>query len=101
MAEVSLSIGGRNHVIACREGEEPRLRKLGAMLDAHWADASRASGGLSGERTMLFVSLMLADSLEEAERRPTTGFTESQALTGVAEWLEELADALEKPAQNA
>jgi cell division protein ZapA len=101
MAEVSLAIGGRNHIVACREGEEPRLRKLGAMLDAHWADAARASGGMSNERTMLFVGLMLADSLDEAERRPPTGFTESQALTGVAEWLEELADALEKPAQNA
>lgn len=101
MAEVSLSIGGRNHVVACRAGEEAQLRKLGARLDAHWADASRASGGMSNERTMLFVALMLADSLDEAEQRPTTGFTESQALTGVAEWLEELADALEKPARNA
>lgn len=101
MTEVSLVIGGRNHIIACREGEAARLRKLGAMLDAHWAAASRASGGLSGERTLLFVALMLADSLEEAERRPATGFTDSQALTGVAEWLEELADALEKPARDA
>lgn len=101
MADVSLSIGGRSHVVTCREGEEAPLRKLGARLDARWADAVRASGGLSGERTMLFVALMLADSLDEAERRPPTGFTESQTLTGVAEWLEELADALEKPARNA
>lgn len=101
MAEVSLKIGGRNHIVACREGEEPRLRTLGARLDAQWADAARASGGMSNERTMLFVALMLADSLDEAERRPQSGFTESQALTGVAEWLEELADALEKRGANA
>ncbi|WP_242151720.1 cell division protein ZapA [Sphingomonas sp. BAUL-RG-20F-R05-02] len=101
MAEVSLSIGGRNHIVACREGEEAHLRKLGALLDSQWPDASRASGGMSNERTMMFVALLLADALDEAERRPPAGFTESQALTGVAEWLEELADALEKPARNA
>jgi len=100
MADVTITIGDRRHVVACRAGEEDRLMKLGTLLDARWADATRASGGLSGERTMLFIALLLADSLDEAERRPAEQ-VESHVLDRVAERLEDLADALENRSANA
>ena len=95
MADVTLTIGDRRHTVACRDGEESQLRKLGDLLDKHWSTASRASGGLNGERTMLFVALMLADELDEAQRRPPEG-TGAIILEQVAERLERLAAALEK-----
>ena len=94
MADVTLTIGDRRHTVACRDGEEPQLRKLGEMLDKHWSTAARASGGLNGERTMLFVALMLADQLEEVERRPPEG-AGAALLEKVAERLERLAATLE------
>ena len=94
MADVTLTIGDRRHTVACRDGEEAQLRKLGEMLDKHWSTASRASGGLNGERTMLFVALMLADQLEEVERRPPEG-AGAALLEKVAERLERLAATLE------
>ncbi|GAA0311459.1 hypothetical protein GCM10009087_21960 [Sphingomonas oligophenolica] len=94
MSDVTLIIGDRRHTVACRDGEEPQLRRLGEMLDRHWATAARASGGLNGERTMLFVALMLADQLDEAERRPPEGVGAAM-LEQVAERLERLAAALE------
>jgi len=94
MSDVTLTIGDRRHTVACRDGEEPQLRKLGEMLDRHWTTAARASGGLNGERTMLFVALMLADQLDEAERRPPEG-AGAAMLEKVAERLESLAAALE------
>ena len=102
MAEVTITIGGRGHTVACRDGEEDRLRQLGAMLDERWAVAARASGGLGGERAMLFVALMLADDLDEAETRPPEGSPASEAmLVRVAERLESLADALEQTPASA
>lgn len=68
MAQVTIHIGGRAHIIACRDGEEDHVRSLAAMLDAHHANADRASAGQSGERTMLFVGLFLADQLNEARK---------------------------------
>ena len=73
MADVTLTIGDRRHTVACRDGEEAQLRKLGELLDKHWSTAARATRGLNGERTMLFVALMLADQLDEAQRRPPEG----------------------------
>ena len=94
MADVTLTIGDRRHTVACRDGEEAQLRKLGELLDKHWSTAARASGGLNGERTMLFVALMLADQLEEVERRPPEG-AGAALLEKVAERLERLAATLE------
>jgi cell division protein ZapA len=102
MAEVTLTIGDRRHNVACRDGEEAQLRRLGEMLDQRWASANRASGGLNAERTMLLVALMLADGLEAAENRPTDDGGPSPAyLTRLAERLEGIADALEKPLAEA
>lgn len=102
MAEVTLTIGERRHNVTCRDGEEAQLRRLGDMLDQRWAMANRASGGLNAERTMLLVALMLADSLDTAENRPSgDGGVSPAFLTRLAERLEGVADALEKPATDA
>jgi cell division protein ZapA len=97
MAEIMLNIGGRNHPIACADGDEPRVRQLGTMIDARWATAQRAAGGLSAERAMLFVALMLAD-----EQRPPEGAAVSEtALARIADRLESLAEALEQTPPSA
>jgi cell division protein ZapA len=100
MADVTLIIGDRRHTVACRDGEESQLRRLGDMLDKHWATAARASGGLNGERTMLFVALMLADQLDEAAQQPPEG-AGAALLDRVADRLESLAAALEKSPPSA
>lgn len=101
MATVTLNIGGRAHQVVTRDGEESRLELLARMLDERWPAASRASGG-NPERAMLFVALMLADSLDEAEQRPPVGAALSEAaLTRIADRLESLADALENAPPSA
>ena len=102
MAEVTLTIGDRRHNVTCRDGEEAQLRRLGEMLDQRWAMANRASGGLNAERTMLLIALMLADNLEQAENRPAAdGGPSPVFLNRLAEKLEAIAEALEKPAPSA
>lgn len=95
MGQVTLTIAGRAHVIACRDGEELHLERLGALLERHVETAVRASGGLSGERTMLFLALILADQLDEAERNPPAGVS-PVLLDNLADRLEAVAAALEQ-----
>lgn len=102
MAEVNLKIGDRHHAVACRDGEEAQLERLGTMLDQHWDTAMRAAGGLSSERAMLFVALMLADDLDEAQRQPAGGGgVNNTQLDRLAERLERLASALEQSAATS
>ena len=102
MAQVTLQIGGRPIPVACRDGEEGRVQLLGRMLEQRWASASRAAGGLGTERAMFFLALMLADDLDEAERRPPEGAAVSEAaLARIADRLETMANALEQPPANA
>jgi cell division protein ZapA len=95
MAQVTVSVGGRGHLIACRDGEEARVTELAAMLDERYPAATRAAGG-AGERAMLFVALMLADDLHEAVRPAPS--PDDARLGALAERLEALASALERDA---
>jgi cell division protein ZapA len=99
MADVTLTIAGRPYSVACRDGEEPHLRRLGQLIDQHSETAARASGGLNSERTLLFIALILADQLDEAERNPSTGVS-PLLLERIADRLEAVAAALEDDAQG-
>jgi cell division protein ZapA len=98
MADVTLTIGGSRHIVACRDGEEDQLLAIGALLDARWSAAKRAAGGLGGERAMLFVALMLADDLHDTQNRPPEAAPASVSdaqLEKLADRLEALAASLE------
>ncbi|GAA0730436.1 cell division protein ZapA [Sphingomonas japonica] len=98
MAQVTIEVAGRSHTIACRDGDESHLRALAATLDAHADTALKASGGLSGERTLLYIALILADQVAEAERSPPTGIP-PMLLDRIADRLEAVAAALEETPQ--
>lgn len=66
MATVELTIAGRRHELACRDGEEDHLRALAAMVEAKATNAARSMGGMSEARQMLFAALLLADELNDA-----------------------------------
>ena len=33
MADVRLMVAGREYIVTCKDGEEPRLQTLGSMVD--------------------------------------------------------------------
>lgn len=93
MGQVTLTIAGRHHIIACRDGEELHLQRLGGLLNRHVDTAQRAAAG-SYERTLVFLSLILADLLDEAERNPSSGVS-PVLLENLADRLEAVAATLE------
>lgn len=108
MARVMLEIGGTSWPVACRDGEEPEVLRLGRMLAERWAPAQRASGDAGAARVMLLIALMLADELVDLQEQAaspapapvpaqTTSAMDESALTQLADRLEMLATALEQP----
>jgi cell division protein ZapA len=100
MAEITLTLADRAYSVACRDGEEPHLKRLESLMARHSDTANRASGGLNSERTLLFLALILADLLDEAERNPPSGVS-PVLLDNIADRLEAVAAALEEDALSA
>lgn len=68
MSNVTLSIGGRDYVVACADGEEGHIAGLGREVDRKLASLPGAAG-LGEVRALLFTALVLADELHEARAK--------------------------------
>jgi cell division protein ZapA len=104
MADVRLSIAGREYIVTCKDGEEARLNALGNLVDTKAREAGGAAGGLNESRQLLFASLLLADQLYDAQPA-TSAAKAAQALPEemsekMVETIERLADRLESLAQG-
>jgi cell division protein ZapA len=97
MADVRLSIAGREYIVTCNDGEEQRLQALGALVDEKAREAGGPTGGLNESRLLLFSALLLADKLHDAAGTSSTGAGQTTApeVEQAAETLERLADRLE------
>jgi cell division protein ZapA len=68
VAEVTLTIAGRQYAVHCRDGEEAHLDHLASLVDAKAAVARQATPGLTEVRQLLFAALFLADELNDLKR---------------------------------
>jgi cell division protein ZapA len=69
MAQVSLDVNGRPYVVGCEDGQEPQLRELAKLFDAHVRQVASDLGQLGETRLFLMGALLLADELAETKAR--------------------------------
>ena len=103
MADVRLSIAGRDYIVTCKNGEEERLNALGNLVDTKAREAGGSAGGLNESRQLLFASLLLADQLYDAQPVPAAAAAAPFGTgngTQMAEALERLAERMEKLVQG-
>ena len=94
MGQVSITIRGRQYQIACDDGQEAHLARLGRYLDQK-ADQITASAGAVGDALMLvMVSLTVADELADAS-------AELEALQGAGSAAAQVAAAREEAEKQA
>jgi cell division protein ZapA len=65
MAQVTVEVNGRPYVVGCEDGQEPRLTRLAANVDARIREVARDIGALGETRLMLMGALVMADELAE------------------------------------
>jgi cell division protein ZapA len=99
MAEVTLSVGGYSHKVACRDGEEAHLLRLGELVDAKAKEAQLAVGNAGDVRQLLFASLLFADEALEgggaSPGPPVAPAVDVAALERLAIRAEAIANKLE------
>jgi cell division protein ZapA len=65
VSEVTLAIGGRRYTVACAEGEEAHIMKLGESIDAKLQQMGKLT--VPDSQIMLFAALLMADELHEVK----------------------------------
>ncbi len=97
MSNVTVMIGSRAFTLACADGEEEHVTRLGAMIDAKVAESGMV--GQTEPRMLLFAALLLADELHELKsgnpKLPDFPPDLGKRLGKIAQRIENLADLLE------
>jgi cell division protein ZapA len=108
MAQVSVEINRRNYQIACDDGQEAHLKRLGDYIDNRVQELVAAVGQVGDARLLVMVSLLIADELSDAyaelkvarggdgaARRMDQEESLSLAIENLAERIEHIAETLE------
>lgn len=69
MAQVNLTVNGRIYRMACEDGEEEHVEKLGARFDAAIDELRGALGEIGDQRLMVMAGILMTDRLDDTERR--------------------------------
>ncbi len=67
MAQVTVTINGRNYPVACNAGEEARIGELARYVDGKVKAFARDAGQVGEARLLLLAALVLADELMESK----------------------------------
>jgi cell division protein ZapA len=104
MAQINVSVGGHTYALACRDGEEERLKSLAGHINAKTETLRGALGQVSEPRMLLMAALLVTDELFELRDRtvkdqisaPATAEAATSALTTAAARIDALAASFEK-----
>ena len=66
MAQVTVTINDRRYNVACDDGQEAHLTRLGAYIDRRVGELVAAVGQIGDAKLLVMVSLLIADELSDA-----------------------------------
>lgn len=96
MAQVDVTINGREYRIACDDGQETHVRQLADYVDRRVSELVSAVGQVGEARLLVMASLLIADELSEAFASLQGGDSRANdAAQRLAEATEALAEKIE------
>jgi cell division protein ZapA len=98
MAQVTISLNGREYTVGCGAGEEARIRELARGVDTRMRKFGPQAGQIGESRLLVMMLLTMADELSEATRNGANGqgpLGFADGLTALAKRIETVAERLE------
>ncbi|MEL7488195.1 MAG: cell division protein ZapA [Pseudomonadota bacterium] len=83
MAQVDITVNGRQYKITCDDGQEQRLQRLAAYFDSQVSTLGEELGQIGDARLMLLSALTVCDDLFEARERAASLENAADALDAV------------------
>jgi cell division protein ZapA len=65
MSQINITINGRIYEIACDDGQEDHLARLGTYIDSKVTELAGSVGQVGDARLLVMASLLLADELAD------------------------------------
>lgn len=65
MAEITITINGRNFGIACDDGQEKRVADLARYVDGRLREIARAGAATNESHLLVLTSIILADEIAD------------------------------------
>lgn len=65
MADISITINGRNYGIACDDGQERRVKELASYVDARVREIARSGAASTESHLLVLTSIILADEIAD------------------------------------
>lgn len=100
MAELTLTINGRNFSVSCDSGQEQRVVDLAHFVDARLQDIARSGAGQNESHLFVLTSLMLADEIFELRDQIHRGGGQVQSSGKLREDELEIAHAIDQLASR-
>ena len=105
MGAITVSIGGRDYSLACRDGEEPRLSQLASHLSHKADELAQTLGQMSEPRLLLMAGILVTDELFDLRATPANAAAILNApffdaVDKFAKRVESLAESLEAAADT-
>ena len=106
MAQVSVTINGRKFQIACDDGQEAHLARLGDYVDKRVSELVAAVGQIGDAHLLVMASLLVADELSDAYAEledlggGANGGARHQISDALVSQMESLAERIENIAER-
>lgn len=72
MAEISITINGRNYGIACDDGQEKRVQELARYVDLRLREIARAGAASNESHLLVLTAIILADEISDMKASGNT-----------------------------
>lgn len=100
MAQVTITVNGRDHRIGCDDGEEDRVRELASIVDERATALAKQIGPSSDSRLLLMTAILMADDLSSAragngDAPKNTSPDDTTRIAELANRLENIAERVE------
>ncbi|MBC8339335.1 MAG: cell division protein ZapA [Rhodospirillales bacterium] len=100
MAQVTVTINGREYQVACDDGQEAHLTRLGSYVDNRIGELVAAVGQVGDARLLVMVSLLLADELSDVYAELEVARTADAGASAMLSAEENLSANIEDLAQR-
>lgn len=100
MAQVTVTINERKYTVACDDGQEAHLSRLGGYVDKRVGELVAAVGQIGDAKLLVMVSLLVADELSDVYAEIETVKSSGKGAAAAAEAEERVGKSLENIADR-